>query len=255
MSRILTWYMNRTSKNTYKHVFNNLNRYSGIIVSTKQQQLDISARINNEIPVHTIPVGYIDEHFTNLKRNNHSINNNKIISVARYSPEKQLNHQIELVSKLIKEFPNIQLHLYGFGKEEEKYKQLITEYNLENNVFLRGFRRNLSAEIQDAYMSLITSNMEGFNLGLLETITEGIPPVGYNSKYGPSELILNNENGYLINKNDKDELYNRVRNLLLDKTLRDTFSQECIKHSKAFSSKIVMKLWEDRFSTINSSYE
>ncbi len=68
-------------KNTYKHVFNNLNRYSGIIVSTKQQQLDISARINNEIPVHTIPVGYIDEHFTNLKRNNHSINNNKIISV------------------------------------------------------------------------------------------------------------------------------------------------------------------------------
>lgn len=42
--------------------------------------------------------------------------------------------------------------------------------------------------------------MEGFNLGLLETITEGIPPVGYNSKYGPSELILNNENGYLINK-------------------------------------------------------
>ncbi|HGX0967580.1 TPA: glycosyl transferase family 1, partial [Staphylococcus aureus] len=68
-------------------------------------------------------------------------------------------------------------------------------------------------------------------------------------------LILNNENGYLINKNDKDELYNRVRNLLLDKTLRDTFSQECIKHSKAFSSKIVMKLWEDRFSTINSSYE
>lgn len=46
-----------------------------------------------------------------------------------------------------------------------------------------------------------------------------------------------------------------MRNLLLDKTLRDTFSQECIKHSKAFSSKIVMKLWEDRFSTINSSYE
>lgn len=242
-------------KNTYKHVFNNLNRYAGIIVSTKQQKLDISARINNEIPVHTIPVGYIDEHSTNLKTNNNSINNNKIISVARYSPEKQLNHQIELISKLIQEFPNIQLHLYGFGKEEAKYKQLITEYNLENNVFLRGFKRNLNAEIQDAYMSLITSSMEGFNLGLLETIAEGIPSVGYNSKYGPSELILNNKNGYLINKNDKDQLYDRVRNLLLDKNLRDTFSQECIHHSKSFSSKIVMKLWEDRFSTINTSYK
>ena len=88
-------------------------------------------------------------------------------------------------------------------------------------------------------ISLITSNMEGFNLGLLETITEGIPPVGYNSKYGPSELILNNENGYLINKNDKDELYNRVRNLLLDKTLRDTFLKNVSSTLKLFQVKLL----------------
>ena len=41
-----------------------------------------------------------------------------MISIGRYSPEKQLDHQIELMSKLVPAFPNLQLHLFGFGKEE-----------------------------------------------------------------------------------------------------------------------------------------
>ena len=35
----------------------------------------------------------------------------KIISVARYSPEKQLIQQIELINKLKDSFPNIELHM------------------------------------------------------------------------------------------------------------------------------------------------
>ena len=41
-------------------------------------------------------------------------------------------------------------------------------------MFLRGFIQDLDQEIETAYLSLITSKMEGFNLGLLETIAKGI---------------------------------------------------------------------------------
>ena len=76
-------------------------------------------------------------------------------------------------------------------------------------MFLRGFIQDLDQEIETAY--LITSKMEGFNLGLLETIAKGIPPIGYDSKYGPSDLIINKENGFLISKNDKEKLYHCVK--------------------------------------------
>ena len=56
----------------------------------------------------------------------------KIISVARYSPEKQLIQQIELINRLKDTFPNIELHMYGFGKEEQHLKERIQELGLEN---------------------------------------------------------------------------------------------------------------------------
>ena len=83
--------------------------------------------------------------------------------MARYSPEKQLEQQVRLVNKLKEEFPHIELHLYGFGAEERKLKDLIQEYHLNNHVFLRGFINDLTDEFKTAYVSLVTSNMEGFH--------------------------------------------------------------------------------------------
>ena len=94
-------------------------------------------------------------------------------------------------------------------------------------MFLRGFIQDLDQEIETAYLSLITSKMEGFNLGLLETIAKGIPPIGYDSKYGPSDLIINKENGFLISKNDKEKLYHCVKELLYNVNLRNEFSKAC----------------------------
>ncbi len=230
-------------KKHYKELFKNLKRYSALIVSTDLQNKEISQRINNEIPVVTIPVGYVKEEF-NYNINNPEQKVYKLISVARYSPEKQLEHQILLINRLRKEFPNVQLHLFGFGKEIAKYQKLIKELNLENHVFLRGYLTDLKNEFKSAYLSLITSNMEGFNLGLLESISFGIPIVSYNSKYGPSELVINNINGFLIKKNDQEELYIKTRLLLKDKKLRDKFSNMSIEHSRNYLEKNIIDGWK-----------
>ena len=107
----------------------------------------------------------------------------KIISVARYSPEKQLIQQIELINKLKDSFPNIELHMYGFGKEEQHLKERIQELGLEKHVILRGFLKDLTDEYQDAYLNLITSNMEGFSLALLECESHGVPSISYDIQY------------------------------------------------------------------------
>lgn len=42
--------------------------------------------------------------------------------------------------------------------------------------------------------------MEGFSLALLESLAHGVPVISYDIKYGPSELITSDFNGYLITK-------------------------------------------------------
>ena len=49
--------------------------------------------------------------------------------------------QIELINRLKDTFPNIELHMYGFGKEEQHLKERIQELGLEKHVILRGFKR------------------------------------------------------------------------------------------------------------------
>ena len=99
---------------------------------------------------------------------NNYVSPKKIISVARYSPEKQLIQQIELINRLKDTFPNIELHMYGFGKEEQHLKERIQRIRTRKTRNIKRFLKDLTDEYQDAYLNLITSNMEGFSLALLE---------------------------------------------------------------------------------------
>lgn len=175
----------------------------------------------------------------------------KIISVARYSPEKQLIQQIELINRLKDTFPNIELHMYGFGKEEQHLKERIQELGLEKHVILRGFLKDLTEEYQDAYLNLITSNMEGFSLALLECESHGVPSISYDIQYGPGELIQDGKNGYLIEKNNQHMLFEKVKLLLNNPQLQQSFSHHCVETAQKYSRTQIMLLWKNLLQHFN----
>lgn len=199
-------------KNTYKDLFNNLERFKGLITSTKQQRDDVEKLIESKVPVWNIPAGFIEE--KNMMPGMRSSEVPRLISVARYAVEKQLDHQLRLVKKLKNEYGNIQLHMFGAGAEHAKLKKLIEEHDLTDNVFLRGFVTDLAVEFSKSHVNLLTSRMEGFSLALLEASSYGVPSVSYDIDYGPSEIIDDGRTGYLVSADDEEELYDKVRMLL-----------------------------------------
>ena len=70
---------------------------------------------------------------------NNYVSPKKLFLSQDTTPEKQLIQQIELINRLKDTFPNIELHMYGFGKEEQHLKERIQELGLEKHVILRGF--------------------------------------------------------------------------------------------------------------------
>lgn len=240
--------MHSRIKNVYKGVFDHLKRYKAIVVSTEQQAEDVRHRIKDCIPVYAIPVGFSES----TSQHNIGYTSQKLISVARYSPEKQLEQQIKLVSKLKGLFPKIELHLYGFGPEESKLKTLINDYHVENHVFLRGFLNDLTEEFKTAYVNLITSNMEGFSLALLEAQSHGVPSISYNIKYGPGELIIPDYNGSLVEFNNEDQLYETVKALLEEPELQQKYAQNSIESSKNFSKDAIINRWQQLINDINT---
>nr|WP_279390431.1 glycosyltransferase [Mammaliicoccus sciuri] len=229
-------------KNIYGSVFNHLERFSGILVSTLQQKKDVEKRIQSKIPVYNIPVGYaqpIEPNYSPTVPDGPI----KLMSIARYSPEKQLEHQIRLVDKLKEDFEQIELHLFGFGSELNKLKELVDSLSLEEHVKFRGFIPNITKEMHKFHVSMITSNMEGFALALLESLSNGLPAISYDIPYGPSELIVNGKNGYLVPRNDEDNLYETVKSYLSNPELQKTFRDNCMTESQKYAQSEIIKKW------------
>ncbi len=231
----------------YKNVLTNSARFEKIIVSTNQQREELEERFPEAQNFITIPVGYC----SNEKSSFSEKKENKLIGVARYSEEKQVAHQIRLIKKIVPDFPNITLHLYGFGNEKGALEKMIIEEQLENHVFLKGFRKDLSHAYATSVLSLLTSRVEGFSLALLEAQAQGVPSASYDVRYGPREIIDNEINGYLIEKNNEEALYKKVKAFLNDQATQKFMEENTQILIKRYSKEVVGEKWEEVLSQIS----
>lgn len=236
----------------YDYILAHPARFNGIVVSTDQQRRDLLARFDNLPPVTTIPVGFATPHPVDVMRRDPY----RIISVARYSPEKQLMHQVKAIERLLPEFPRVQLHMLGFGQKIQKELQAyIDEHNLGEHVFLRGFQKDLTSEYRQASLALMTSVEEGFSLSTVEELSYGVPVIGYDIRYGPNEMIHDGENGFLVPVNDQEKLYQKIREYLANPDLQRTFMGNAQHLVLDYSPTKTLQKWEKLVRSLNNPVE
>ncbi|MCF6236509.1 MAG: glycosyltransferase [Gammaproteobacteria bacterium] len=102
----------------------------------------------------------------------------KIAFVGRLVPVKQIDLFIEIAAHLVKKDPSLyEFYIFGEGPLLDDTKNLISHYNIGNNVFLMGFKRNVSAYLAKLDLLLITSMHEGLPMTLLEALALKIPVI------------------------------------------------------------------------------
>ena len=74
-------------------------------------------------------------------------------------------------------------------------------------------------------------------LVLLEAQAKGLPCVSFGCKQGPSEIIGDGVNGFLVEPNNVDEFAKKLFTLMQDKALREKFSQNSHKDLYRFNTK------------------
>ncbi|MEG0732726.1 MAG: glycosyltransferase, partial [Vagococcus sp.] len=177
-------YETKTSEITspYQSIFSNLDSVSAIVASTTHQAQELNERLPETIKAYPIPVGYLES--TTVKKIDFEKRNPfKIVCMARYYTEKQLLHQIKVIQSLLSKYPQIELHLFGYGdatdgyKEEKMLRKYVTEHQLSEHIFFRGYLNSLEKEYESAGAMLLSSSIEGFCLSLLEAMEHGVPVI------------------------------------------------------------------------------
>jgi glycosyltransferase involved in cell wall biosynthesis len=152
---------------------------------------------------------------------------NVIVSAGRLVPWKGFCALIELMPELLKENPNFKLKIIGDGPEEEKLKKLVANVKsptLHNSVIFTGrlAHEELLQELANAGMFVLNTGYEGLSHQLLESLYCKTPVITTNIGGNP-EVIIDNENGLLVNYNDKDALKESILKLWRDESLRNKF--------------------------------
>lgn len=135
-----------------------------------------------------------------------------ILYVGRFEKQKGLEMLLEAFTKV--SYENIRLIMIGKGSLENKLIEEAKRRGLENRVEILPFKKNIEEYYRRARLTVMSSYFEGFPNVLSESIACGTPAVSFDLPSGPSDIIINGENGYLAEYLNTDDLARKIENAL-----------------------------------------
>lgn len=177
-----------------------------------------------------------------------------LILVARLDPVKRIDRFLKIVQKLKVLHPSISVLIIGGGILIDQYKNLASELNVSENVTFEGSSNDVGSFLVNAKIFVLTSDSEGLPLSCMEAATFGLPIVA--SNIGDlSDLIENNINGFLIEKEDISGFVNVISMLLSNEDLANRISKNILKKSGDFSLQTASLSWQKMISSGGLSNE
>jgi len=174
----------------------------------------------------------------------------KIISVGRLGKQKNFLGLVDVAKIVLGERPEWEWHIFGKGEQEEQIQEKINKFNLNENLFLKGHHSNLYEAYNEYSLLVMTSEYEGFPMSLLEGMAKCLPLVSYDIATGPNEIIKKEENGYLIDFENKEEMANRIISLLDDSSTRIKMSKNQKSIVNNFKLEQIVGQWDSLFSNL-----
>ncbi|GAB4222597.1 MAG: glycosyltransferase family 4 protein [Spirochaetales bacterium] len=141
----------------------------------------------------------------------------RIIMVARLQPQKDHPTLFHALTGLV-DLPWI-LELVGDGPDRESLQALARELGLTDRVIFAGQRLDVPQRLKDADLFVLATRWEGFPRSILEAMRAGLPVVATDVG-GCRESVVDGETGFLVPKEDPQELQNRLRLLIESPDLR-----------------------------------
>lgn len=213
------------NENCKKNIELTLNESAKVIlVGSKLKRLLKEAKFNGQINYDIIPNGVDFDRITvtNTKNNYFVSQGPRLLSVSNLYPEKAIDDNLYALKMLTEKYPDVEYNIVGDGPEREKLEALVDELDLGRNVkFLGAFTQKEVFNImsQCDVFSMPSIN-EAFGVVYIEAMSLGKPVIGCIGE-GPQDIISDKENGFLIERNNVEQLASTLDLLFNNKKLQE----------------------------------
>lgn len=160
-----------------------------------------------------------------------------VLSVGRLIETKHHDKLIKMFVRI--NMPDWKLIIVGDDALRQnnmvRLRELIKSLGAEDKVELTGKKSNVESYYIRSKIFAFTSSSEGFPNVIGEAQSAGLPVIAFDCVAGPSAMISDNENGFLVPLFDFDTFECKLRLLMEDEDLQNKFGQGAKKSINKFN--------------------
>ena len=178
-----------------------------------------------------------------------------VLPIQSYSPKI-----IITIGRLDRE-KNVQMLVHAFAKTNQKdwslwiigrdagqqylIEEAIKTLGLSDRVQLLGNQTDVFSYLSKASIFAMTTKVEGYPNALLEAMAIGLPVVSTDCDFGPSEIIDDGKNGFIVPLDDTEAFAEKLKILMQNEGLRQKMGQNALKIGEKHSITKIMTDWDN----------
>lgn len=175
-----------------------------------------------------------------------SLDSKTVICVGKISYQKGQDLLVKSWEKVWETHPDWKLALYGYANEGF----LNTEELVLKNIYYYPPDKQIMEKYLNSSIYVMSSRFEGFGMVLIEAMACGVPCVSFDCNYGPGDIIINDEDGFLVEKENIKELTNKIIMLIENEELRKNMGRNAKINVRRFTPESVMMRWDRLFTQL-----
>ncbi|MES5893111.1 glycosyltransferase [Bacillus cereus group sp. RP43] len=174
---------------------------------------------------------------------------------AEFNKNKNQSFLIHVLAQLKNEMPHAKLLLAGEGPLIEECKKIATQLEVTNMVHFLGYRNDIASLLQMCDLAVASSYREGLPVNIMEAMACGLPVVATDNR-GHRELIINNKNGWIVDRDDINAMADRIKGISINpKVLAQMGQYGCTIIKNQYSVNEVLKEKQEIYTTFMGEME
>ena len=176
--------------------------------------------------------------------------NKQVISVGRLTYQKGFERLISAWKEVNKRYPDWSLAIYGTGEDEGALWNQIKDTQLESVISINPPTPDIYNIMRESSIFVFPSRYEGFGLVLIESMINGVPCISFDCPYGPSEIIKNGHDGFLIPNGNIQAMADKICYLIENENVRKEMGKKARHSAMRYAPENIMPLWDKLFNEI-----
>lgn len=168
--------------------------------------------------------------------------------ISNFRPVKRTDDVIRVFAKVQEQIP-AKLLMVGDGPEKRSAELLAKKLGVYDKVIFLGNSSEVAEILCYTDVFLLPSETESFGLAALEAMAAETPVISTNTG-GLPEVNVHGVTGFLSDIGAIDDMAKNVLEILKDDVTLQQFKQNAKEHTKLFSLKNILPVYEDIYSSL-----